>query len=107
MSTVSLTSGSSTRSNALEVAAASRRQEGLDHLSPFPSGRRRPLGRLYLLPARPALDLYEQRDTAEHCINRIKEWRGMAFRFDKTPRSHLAGLHVRGAVLWMGSLQPI
>lgn len=26
-------------------------------------------------------DLYKQRNTAERCINRIKEWRGLAFRF--------------------------
>ncbi|MER5327207.1 transposase, partial [Streptosporangium roseum] len=29
--------------------------------------------------------LYKQRNTAERCINRIEEWRGPAFRFDKTP----------------------
>lgn len=52
-------------------------------------------------------DLYKQRNTAERAINRMKEWRGLAFRFDKTPDSYLAGLHLRGAILWMRSLQPI
>jgi transposase len=52
-------------------------------------------------------DLYKQRNTAERCINRIKEWRGLAFRFDKTPDSYLAGLHLRGAILWIRSLQAI
>lgn len=51
-------------------------------------------------------DLYKERNTAERCINRIKEWRGLAFRFDKTPESYLAGLYLRGAVLWIRSLQP-
>ncbi len=51
-------------------------------------------------------DLYEQRNTAERCINQIKHWRGLAFRFDKTPASYLAGLHLRGAILWLRSLQP-
>ncbi|TDD55310.1 hypothetical protein E1286_03740 [Nonomuraea terrae] len=32
-------------------------------------------------------DLYKQRNAAERCINRMKEWRGLAFRFDKTPGS--------------------
>jgi len=50
--------------------------------------------------------LYKQRNTAERCINRIKEWRGLAFRSDKTPESYLAGLHLRGAILWIRSLQP-
>jgi transposase len=52
-------------------------------------------------------DLYQERDTAERRINRIKEWRGLAFRFDKTPESYLAGLHLRGAILWVRSLRPI
>lgn len=52
-------------------------------------------------------DLYKQRNTVERCINKIKEWRGLAFRFDKTPESYLAGLHLRGAILWIRSLQPI
>ncbi len=51
-------------------------------------------------------DLYKQRNTAERCISGIKEWRGLAFRFDKTPESYLAGLHLRGAILWVRSLQP-
>ncbi|MEV4382975.1 IS5 family transposase [Streptosporangium sp. NPDC049644] len=51
-------------------------------------------------------ELYKQRNTAEQCINRIKEWRALAFRPDKTPESYLAGLHLRGAILWIRSLQP-
>uniref|UniRef100_UPI0012FC6216 IS5 family transposase n=1 Tax=Herbidospora cretacea TaxID=28444 RepID=UPI0012FC6216 len=50
--------------------------------------------------------LYQQRNTAERCINQIKQWRGLAFRSDKTPGSYLAGLHLRGALLWIRSLQP-
>jgi transposase len=52
-------------------------------------------------------DLCKQRNTAERCINRIKQWRGPAFRFDKTPETYLAGLHLRGAILWIRSLQPV
>ncbi|MFD1935082.1 hypothetical protein ACFSKW_26765 [Nonomuraea mangrovi] len=66
--------------------------------------RRRPAG----IPGGhgPDPDLYTQRNTAERCIDRIKEWRGPAFRFDKTPDTYLAGLHLRGAILWIRSLQP-
>ncbi|MFI1289519.1 IS5/IS1182 family transposase, partial [Streptomyces sp. NPDC020792] len=31
-------------------------------------------------------------------------WRGLATRYDKTPSSYLAGLHLRGAVIWLRSL---
>jgi transposase len=51
-------------------------------------------------------DLYKQRNTVERCINKIKEWRGLATRYDKTPESYLAGLHLRGAILWLRSLHP-
>lgn len=51
-------------------------------------------------------DLYRDRNTVERAINKIKAWRGLATRFDKTPESYLAGLHLRGAVIWIRSLQP-
>ncbi len=40
----------------------------------------------------------------ERTINKFKEWRGLATRYDKTPESYLAELHLRGAVLWLRSL---
>ncbi len=51
-------------------------------------------------------DLYKDRNTVERCINKIKEWRGLATRYDKTATSYLAGLHLRGAVIWIRSLRP-
>lgn len=43
-------------------------------------------------------ELYRDRNTVERCIDKIKEWRGLATRYDKTPTSYLAGLHLRGAI---------
>jgi transposase len=48
-------------------------------------------------------ELYRDRNTVERCINKIKEWRGLATPYDKTPVSYLAGLHLRGAVIWLRS----
>lgn len=48
--------------------------------------------------------LYKDRNTVERCINKIKEWRGLATRYDKTPESYLAGLHLRGSIIWLRSL---
>lgn len=42
----------------------------------------------------------------ERCINKIKDWRGLATRYDKTPDSYMAGLQLRGAVIWLRSLTP-
>lgn len=34
--------------------------------------------------------LYKDRNTVERCINKIKGWRGLATRYDKTPESYEA-----------------
>ncbi|MFE7978145.1 IS5 family transposase [Streptomyces shenzhenensis] len=50
----------------------------------------------------PAFDreTYKQRNTVERCINRLKQWRGIATRYEKTATIYLAGLHVAGIFLW-------
>jgi transposase len=50
--------------------------------------------------------LYKDRNTVERCINKIKAWRGLATRYDKTPESYLAGLQLRGSIIWLRSLKP-
>lgn len=42
------------------------------------------------------------RNTVERLINRLKDWRGIATRFDKTPESSLAGLELRASMIWVG-----
>jgi transposase len=49
-------------------------------------------------------ELYKERNTVERLINRLKAWRGIATRFDKTPESYLAGLHLRGSMIWIKDL---
>jgi len=51
--------------------------------------------------------LYRDRNTVERCINKLKSWRAIATRYDKTPESYSAGLHLRGAVIWLRSLTPV
>ncbi len=51
-------------------------------------------------------DQYKDRNTVERCINKIKAWRGLATRYDKTPESYMAGLQLRGSIIWMRSLNP-
>lgn len=50
----------------------------------------------------PAFDreAYKQRNTIERCINRLKQWRGIATRYEKTATIYLAGLHIAGIFLW-------
>ena len=44
---------------------------------------------------------YKQRNTVERCFQKIKTWRGLATRYDKTPASYDAGLHLRGSIMWL------
>jgi transposase len=49
---------------------------------------------------------YRERNTVERCINKIRAWRGLATRYDKTPDSYMAGLQLRGSIIWMRSFRP-
>lgn len=41
-------------------------------------------------------EAYKQRNTVERCINRLKNWRGLATRYEKTAAIFKAGLHIAG-----------
>ena len=49
-------------------------------------------------------DLYKERNTVERLINKLKAWRGVATRYDKSPESYLAGLHLRASMIWIDDL---
>jgi transposase len=49
-------------------------------------------------------DLYKERNTVERLINKLKAWRGIATRYDQTPESYLAGLHLRASMIWIKDL---
>jgi transposase len=44
---------------------------------------------------------YRQRNTVERRFQKIKTWRGLATRYDKSPESYEAGLHLRGSIMWL------
>lgn len=50
----------------------------------------------------PAFDgeTYKQRNDVERCINHLKQWRGIATRYETTATIYLAGLHVAAIFLW-------
>lgn len=49
-------------------------------------------------------DLYKERNTVERLINKLKAWRGIATRYDMTPDSYLAGLHLGASMIWIKEL---
>ncbi|GGW55221.1 transposase [Streptomyces albaduncus] len=49
-------------------------------------------------------ELYKERNTVERLINKMKAWRDIATRYDKSPDSYLAGLHLRASMIWLKDL---
>ncbi|WP_435865798.1 IS5 family transposase [Streptomyces virginiae] len=79
------------------------RRRGIRAVIPQPADQtanRKRLGRLGGRP--PAFDreAYKQRNTVERCISKLKQWRGLATRYDKTATVYLAGLHVASIFIW-------
>ncbi|OEJ22664.1 transposase [Streptomyces subrutilus] len=50
----------------------------------------------------PAFDAeaYKQRNAVERCINRFKQWRGLAMRTDKLAIAFQAALHLAAILVW-------
>jgi transposase len=79
------------------------RQHGIRATIPQPDdqkGHRRRRGSRGGRP--PAFDKhhYRQRNVAERCINRLKQWRGLAMRTDKLAVHYQAALTLAGILLW-------
>src|SRR4051812_39965689 len=45
-------------------------------------------------------EAYKGRNVVERCFNKLKQWRAIATRFDKTARSYLAGLTLAATLIW-------
>ncbi|WP_373313025.1 IS5 family transposase [Streptomyces vinaceus] len=50
----------------------------------------------------PAFDkeVYKHRKVVERCFNRLKQWRGIATRYDKTAESHQAAVSLASLLMW-------
>ena len=47
---------------------------------------------------------YRGRNVVERCFNKLKQWRGIAMRSDKTARNYYAGLCLAATLHWLGSM---
>ncbi|MFJ8763206.1 IS5 family transposase [Streptomyces cyaneofuscatus] len=78
-------------------------RRGIRAVIPQPSdqiGHRLRRGRLGGRPPGFDRDAYKQRNTVERCINRLKQWRGLAARTDKLAITYQAALHLAAILIW-------
>ena len=52
-------------------------------------------------PRRIDLHLYARRHLIENFFAKLKQWRGIATRYDKLARNFLAGVHLAAAMVWL------
>lgn len=79
------------------------RRRGIAHVIPE---RRDQRARRAQKPGRkPAFDrdAYRRRNVVERCINRLKQWRGLATRYDKRGVSYRAAVVVVAIMIWLGT----
>ncbi|GAA2790206.1 hypothetical protein GCM10010441_14220 [Kitasatospora paracochleata] len=46
-------------------------------------------------------EAYKKRNTVERCINRLKQWRGLAMRTDRLAIAYQAALHLAAILMWL------
>ncbi|WSR61133.1 IS5 family transposase [Streptomyces sp. NBC_01198] len=76
------------------------RRRGIRAVIPIPADQRGHRLRRRSRGGRPPAldrDAYKQLNTVEPCINRLKQWRGLATRYDKTATIYLAGIFIWSA----------
>lgn len=58
-------------------------------------------------PASYDRELYKKRHRIENFFGRLKDFRGIATRYEKTARNFLAGIHLAAAVIWLNGARSI
>jgi transposase len=81
---------------------ALRRRRGIAHVIPERSDQRE--RRSHRPGRKPAFDraTYRRRNVVERCINRLKQWRGLATRYEKRAASYRAAVVIAATMIWLG-----
>lgn len=101
-----LTRSSPTRSTA-PVASAYLRKRGIGHTIPEKTDQQRHRRNRGSRGGRPPTfdrQIHRQRNTVERCFNRLKDFRGITTRYEKTATSYEAAVTLASFLLWTRSV---
>src|SRR5215213_11098273 len=74
------------------------RSRKIPHMIPERSDQReRRFGRLPVFDA----DVYARRNVAERCVNKLKQWRGIATRYEKRALNYRAAVVIAALMTWL------
>ncbi|AQT75347.1 IS5 family transposase [Streptomyces sp. fd1-xmd] len=79
------------------------RRRGIGHTIPERADQVRNRARKGSLGGRPPAfdkEVYKHRNVVERCFNRLKQWRGIATRYDKTAQSYKAAITLASILMW-------
>lgn len=79
------------------------RRRGIPHTIPERADQIRNRARRGSLGGRPPTvdrEIYKQRNVVERCFNSLKQWRGIATRYDKTAESYQAAVTLASLLMW-------
>ncbi|MFF5809844.1 IS5 family transposase [Streptomyces sp. NPDC012746] len=79
------------------------RRRGIPHTIPERADQARNRARRGSRGGRPPTfdrETYKQRNVVERCFNRLKQWRGIATRYDKTAESYEAAVTLASLLMW-------
>ncbi len=94
---------SATRATARRRSAPGCRRRGIGHTIPERADQVRNRARKGGLGGRPPAfdkEVYKHRNVVERCFNRLKQWRGIATRYDKTAQSYRAAVTLASLLMW-------
>ncbi|WP_234331366.1 IS5 family transposase [Streptomyces mediolani] len=79
------------------------RRKGIAHTIPERADQARNRARRGSRGGRPPAfdrEVYKHRNVVERCFNRLKQWRGIATRYDKTAESYEAAVTLASLLMW-------
>jgi len=77
------------------------RARGIPHTIPEHSDHRQRRAKRVGRPLLFEADLYAKRNVAERCVNRLKQWRGIATRYEKRAANYRAMVLIASLMIWL------